>query len=64
MITKKTVNFLSTVFQLIALVLFIVFFNHKICGSSMITVLRIIVIVLLSLSLIIKLIKFFNKKER
>lgn len=28
------------------------------------TVLRIIVIVLLSLSLIIKLIKFFNKKER
>lgn len=30
----------------------------------MITVLRIIVIVLLSLSLIIKLIKFFNKKER
>ena len=64
MITKKTVNFLSSVFQLIALVLFIVFFNHKIWGSSMITVLRIIVIVLLSLSLIIKLIKFFNKKER
>lgn len=30
----------------------------------MITVLRIILIVLLSLSLIIKLIKFFNKKER